>query len=135
MPNSVFKPYAGIGTNLLFFEKGEPTQEVWFYEHSLPKGQKAYSKTKPIRADHFEDCVAWWGGQNRDGRKENENAWRIGIDEIKAKNYNLDFKNPNTIEAGHGDPQDLLKILKDTETEISTIRNQFTEIISSAFTS
>lgn len=50
LPNSVFKPYASIGTNLLFFEKGEPTKEVWFYEHRIPDGQKAYSMTKPIRS-------------------------------------------------------------------------------------
>ena len=49
LPNSVFKPYASIGTNLLFFEKGEPTKDIWFYEHRVPEGQKAYSMTKPIR--------------------------------------------------------------------------------------
>src|SRR6266571_2877252 len=48
LPNSVFKPYASIGTNLLFFEKGDPTQEVWFYEHRVPEGQKSYSMTRAI---------------------------------------------------------------------------------------
>ena len=38
LPNSVFHPYASIGTNLLFFEKGETTQDIWFYEHSVPEG-------------------------------------------------------------------------------------------------
>jgi type I restriction enzyme M protein len=46
LPNSVFKPYASIGTNLLFFEKGQPTKDIWFYEHRVPEGQKAYSMTK-----------------------------------------------------------------------------------------
>ena len=41
LPNSVFKPYASIGTNLLFFEKGEPTKEIWFYEHRVPDGAKS----------------------------------------------------------------------------------------------
>ena len=49
LPNSVFKPYASIGTNLLFFEKGAPTKDIWFWEHRVPEGQKAYSMTKPIR--------------------------------------------------------------------------------------
>ena len=52
LPNSVFKPYASIRTNLLFFEKGEPTSEVWFYEHRVLAGQKSYSMTKPIRLEH-----------------------------------------------------------------------------------
>ena len=53
LPNSVFKPYASIGTNLLFFEKGAPTKDIWFYEHRVPEGQKAYSMTKPIRVGAF----------------------------------------------------------------------------------
>jgi type I restriction-modification system DNA methylase subunit len=40
LPNSVFKPYASIGTNLLFFAKGTPTKDIWFYEHRVPEGQK-----------------------------------------------------------------------------------------------
>jgi type I restriction enzyme M protein len=56
LPNSVFKPYASIGTNLLFFEKGEPTKNVWFWEHRVPEGQKAYSMTKPIRFEHLQGC-------------------------------------------------------------------------------
>ena len=59
LPNSVFQPYASIGTNLLFFEKGAPTERIWFYEHLVPKGQKAYSKTKPIRIEHLQDCIDW----------------------------------------------------------------------------
>src|SRR5512137_1841438 len=70
LPNSVFRPYASIGTNLLFFEKGEPTKEIWFYEHRVPKDQKAYSMTRPIKFEHLQGCVDWWGGKTRKGRKE-----------------------------------------------------------------
>ena len=53
LPKGVFNPYTGINTNLLFFTKGEPTKEVWFYEHPYPEGYKSYSKTKPIRIAEF----------------------------------------------------------------------------------
>ena len=69
LPNSVFKPYASIGTNLLFFEKGEPTKEIWFYEHRVPDGQKAYSMTKPIRVEHLQGCIDWWGERRRERRR------------------------------------------------------------------
>ncbi|MDD2747362.1 MAG: class I SAM-dependent DNA methyltransferase [Acidithiobacillus ferrooxidans] len=115
LPNSVFKPYASIGTNLLFFEKGEATQEIWYYEHRVPEGQKAYSMTRPIRVEHFSSCVDWWGGPSRENRQETEQAWKVGIDEIKARNYNLDFKNPHTVEDDHRDPESLLEVLKDAE--------------------
>jgi type I restriction enzyme M protein len=79
LPNSVFRPYASIGTNLLFFEKGEPTRDIWFWEHRVPEGQKAYSMTKPIRLEHLDDCAAWWGGPKREGREEGPRAWRVPI--------------------------------------------------------
>lgn len=123
LPNSVFKPYASIGTNLLFFEKGEPTKEVWYYEHRVPEGQKAYSMTKPIRLEHLEPCVKWWGGAKRKGRKETEVAWRVTIDQIKARNYNLDFKNPHTEAEDHGDPEEILAKLQESENEVARLRD------------
>ena len=71
LPNSVFRPYASIGTNLLFFEKGEPTKEVWFYEHRVPEGQKAYSMTRPIKLEHLHPCIDWWGGGDAQGPQGN----------------------------------------------------------------
>lgn len=48
--------------------------------------------TKPIRVEHLQDCVDWWGGATREGRQETERAWKVTIDDIKARNYNLDYK-------------------------------------------
>jgi type I restriction enzyme M protein len=79
LPNSVFRPYASIGTNLLFFEKGKPTEEIRFSEHRVPEGQKAYSMTRPIRFEHLQGCIDWWGGPNREGRMEGRQAWKVDI--------------------------------------------------------
>ena len=97
LPNSVFKPYASIGTNLLFFEKGEPTKDIWFYEHRVPEGQKAYSMTKPIRFEHLRGCIDWWGGKTRKGREETSQAWKVTAEEVKARGYNLDIKEPELL--------------------------------------
>ena len=132
LPNSVFKPYASIGTNLLFFEKGQPTQDVWFYEHRVPEGQKAYSMTRPIRVDHFQGCVDWWGGAEREGRQETEQAWKVGLDEIKARNYNLDLKNPHTVDVDHGDPEELLALLEAAETRTASLRDKLKGILAEA---
>src|SRR5690606_3151459 len=130
LPNSVFRPYASIGTNLLFFEKGEPTKEIWYWEHQVPEGQKAYSMTKPIRLEHLSDCVKWWGGTTRKGRKETERAWKVSADEIKTRGYNLDIKNPHTIQEDHGDPETLLEELTNAEAEVVAIRKQLKSILS-----
>ena len=127
LPNSVFKPYASIGTNLLFFEKGTQTKEIWYYEHRVPEGQKAYSMTKPIRFEHLKPCIDWW--EKREG---NEIAWKVTIDEIKARNYNLDFKNPHTVEEDHGDPAELLAKLEESEAATAKLRDRLKAILEEA---
>ena len=90
LPNSVFAPYASVATNLLFFQKGEPTKEIWYYEHRLPEGVKAYSKTKSINVKEFEPIKEWW-----DNRKESDHIWKVSVKDIEARGWDLDIKNPN----------------------------------------
>jgi len=132
LPNSVFKPYANIGTNLLFLEKGEPTKDIWFYEHRVPEGQKAYSMTKPIRIEYLKSCVEWWGGTNRQGRVENEVAWCVTAEQVKARNYNLDIKNPHFVADEHDDPEELLAKLTEAERKTSALRGQLKTILGEA---
>lgn len=132
LPNSVFRPYASIGTNLLFFEKGPPTEEIWYWEHRVPEGQKAYSMTRPIKQEHFADCVAWWGGPSREGRQETEQAWRVPIATIQERNYNLDLKNPHTVAEDHGDPEELLASLRAAEQQAAELRDQLKAILAEA---
>jgi type I restriction enzyme M protein len=96
LPNSVFQPYATVATNLLFFEKGKPTKDVWYYEHRLPEGVKAYSKTKPIRVEEFEPIKKWLKKKT-----ESEISWKVSIDTIIERGYDLDIKNPTKQEEAH----------------------------------
>ncbi len=89
LPNSVFLPYATVATNLLFFDKGKPTKDIWYYEHRMPEGQKAYSKTKPIQTKEFDPIKAWWNN-----RTESDICWKVNIKTIIERGYDLDFKNP-----------------------------------------
>ncbi|RIV77646.1 class I SAM-dependent DNA methyltransferase [Burkholderia pseudomallei] len=132
LPNSVFKPYANIGTNLLFFQKGEPTQDVWFYEHRVPQSQKAYSMTRPIRLEYLQDCIDWWGGAERKDRQETELAWKVSVADIKARGYNLDFKNPHAVADDHGDPAELLAKLEQDEQKTANLRDQLKDILAGA---
>jgi type I restriction enzyme M protein len=117
LPNGVFNPYTGIRTNLLFFNKGQATTEVWYYEHPYPPGAKSYNKGKPIRIEEFEPEKAWW-----DKREENEQAWRVSIDEIKTGNYNLDLKNPYKKDHETGDVDHLLPEYEELLEQISETR-------------
>ena len=136
LPNSVFRPYASIGTNLLFFEKGAPPRETWFWEHQVPERQKAYFMTRPIRLEHLTDCAAWWGRprrEGRDGREETERAWKVSAEEVKVRGYNLDIKNPHTVAEDHGDPEHLLADLSAAEADVGGIRDRLKAILSEAF--
>lgn len=93
LPNGVFAPYTGIKTNLLFFTKGEPTKETWYFEHPYPDGVKNYNKTKPINIQEFDIERKWWNK-----RVENTHAWKVTVNELKERNFNLDIKNPNIAE-------------------------------------
>jgi type I restriction enzyme M protein len=94
LPNSVFQPYAAVATNMLFFEKGKQTKEIWYWEHKLGEGVKAYNKTKPIQKSEFDNLKEWWGT-----RKENEQAWKVSLDILTKNGYSLDIKNPHVSEA------------------------------------
>ena len=132
LPNSVFRPYASIGTNLLFFEKGTPTKDIWFYEHQVPAGQKAYSMTRPIRVEHLQGCVDWWGGAKRAGREETPQAWKVTAEDVKARGYNLDIKNPHAVADDHGDPETLLADLARAEAATAGYRDQLKAILAEA---
>jgi len=96
LPNSVFQPYATVATNLLFFDKGTPTKNVWYYEHKMPEGYKAYNKTRPIQVKEFDPIKDWWNN-----REESEIAWKVDIDTILNRGYDLDIKNPTKKEEEH----------------------------------
>ncbi len=119
LPKGVFNPYTGIKTHLLFFTKGEPTKEVWFYEHTYPEGATSYSKTKPLRIEEFAAEKKWWGK-----RKESDQAWKVSIEDIKARGYNLDIKNPRAVDEGPGNPDELLKQFKAAAALAAKARDQ-----------
>ncbi|GLR05224.1 restriction endonuclease EcoEI subunit M [Vibrio hyugaensis] len=137
LPNGVFNPYTGIKTNILFFTKGKPTKEVWFYEHPYPEGVKNYSKTKPMKFEEFQQEIDWWGNEE-DGfasRVENNHAWKVSIEEIIERNFNLDIKNPYQEEVVSHDPQELLEGYQQQQQEITELRNKLKGILGDALKS
>jgi type I restriction enzyme M protein len=92
LPTGVFSPYTPIPTNILFFDRSGPTEEVWYYEHPLPEGRKTYTKTQPLQFSEFGPCQAWWKN-----REENERAWKVSASEIIENGCNLDLQNPRAV--------------------------------------
>ena len=134
LPDGVFAPYTDIPANLLFFEQGQATQAVWYYEMSAPDGRKKYSKTKPIQNEEFEAISAWW--QNR---SETDNAWRIPVstilqydDKNKLLSANLDRKNPNRkSDNEYIDPSVAMSMILEKEKQIWDLMTDIQHLIQS----
>jgi len=125
LPNSVFQPYATVATNLLFFDKGKPTKDIWYYEHRMPEGYKAYNKTRPIKVEEFEPIKKWWNK-----RKESDIAWKVNIKTFIERGYDLDIKNPTKPEEEieYGSTV-LIKMLSESFEKSNQLLNQLKEAI------
>ncbi len=118
MPTTTFFP-ASVPTNLVFFDKGKPTEDIWFFQHKLPEGQLSYSKTKEIQFNEFDKVFKWWKN-----REESEVSWKVNINDLE--NFNLDIKNPNIVEN-----KKILSIdeaLENTENSLSQMISEFKKI-------
>ncbi len=128
LPNGVFAPYTSIPTNLLFFDRAGPTKEIWYYEHPLPEGRKNYTKTQPLQFEEFAPCLAWWKK-----REENGRAWRVSVEQIAAKGYNLDFKNPSAKDdLEHMPPEQLADEILKKEQRIAEIMAEIKQVLGRA---
>ena len=123
----IFAPYTDIACNLLFFQHGEPTKEIWYYELLPPDERKKYSKTKPIQQEEFDEIKKWWNN-----RKENDNAWKVKLKDVlltdeegKLLNVNLDLKNPNRKrEFEYREPTELVNSIVEKEKQVMQLMKE-----------
>lgn len=91
MPHSVFAPYTSITTNILFFDNTKPTEEIWFYRLDMPEGYKNFSKTKPMKLEHFAPTIKWWNNREEITIDGFDKAKKYSAQEIADRNYNIDL--------------------------------------------
>ena len=108
MPHSVFAPYTSITTNILFFDKTHPTEETWFYRLDMPEGYKNFSKTKPMKIEHFQPALDWWDNRTEIEEDGFPKAKKYTVDEIVANGYNIDLCGYPHEEEEILDPMDLI---------------------------
>ena len=91
MPGSVFAPYTSITTNILFFDNTHPTEETWFYRLDMPKGYKHFSKTKPMKLEHFQPVLDWWNDRREITEDGFDKAKKFTVQQLSEElGYNLD---------------------------------------------
>lgn len=138
LPRSVFAPYATITTNLLFFDNTMPTKDIWFYRMDIPKGYKAFSKTKPIESKHLECIEDWWNNRieikdikEDESLTETWKAKRVSIDEIIKNDYNIDYcgypVKENIIRSPKETVENFIVEREKIENEIKSITNKLNQ--------
>lgn len=92
LPTSIFAPYTSIATNILFFDKTKPTKKTWFYRLDMPEGYKHFSKTRPMKLEHFDPVREWWNDRHeiKDKDTDTYKARKFTYDEIESMGFNLD---------------------------------------------
>lgn len=133
LPHSVFAPYTSITTNILFFDHTTPTEETWFYRLDMPKGYKNFSKTKPMELKHFEPVMKWWNDREEINEDGFDKAKKFSVEEIIAKNYNIDLCGYPHEEEEILPPKELIQQYQEKRSslnaDIDRILAQITEIL------
>ena len=110
MPGSVFAPYTSITTNILFFDRTGPTKETWFYRLDMPEGYKHFSKTKPMKLEHFAPVLEWWNNRQEITIDGFDKAKKFTVQQLTEElGYNLDQCGYPHIEEEILAPMDLIQ--------------------------
>ncbi len=110
MPGSVFSPYTSITTNILFFDRTGATEETWFYRLDMPEGYKHFSKTKPMKLEHFAPVMEWWNNRREISVDGFDKAKKYTVKQLTEElGYNLDQCGYPHEEEEILDPMDLIQ--------------------------
>lgn len=131
MPHSVFAPYTSIRTNILFFDHAKPTDETWFYRVDMPEGYKNFSKTRPMKLEHFSDALSWWNNRQELEADGFPKAKKYTADEIVEKNYNIDLCGFPHEEEMILEPLDLIQQYQEKRASLNAEIDQVLEQITS----
>ena len=134
MPGSVFAPYTSITTNILFFDRTGSTQETWFYRLDMPEGYKHFSKTKPMKLEHFDPAIQWWHNRQEIAADGFDKAKRFTAQQLTQElHYNLDQCGYPPEEEEILDPMDLIQRYQEERAslnaEIDRVLSQITAIL------
>ena len=126
LPGSVFSPYTSITTNLLFFDNTHPTKETWFYRLDMPEGYKHFSKTKPMKLEHFNPVIEWWNSRREIVIDEMPKAKKYSVKELAERGYDIDLCGFPHAEEEILEPKDLIAKY---ETERSSLNARIDRIL------
>jgi type I restriction enzyme M protein len=121
LPGGVFQG-AGVKTVVLFFEKGEPTKKIWYYQ--LNPGRNL-GKTNPLNEQDLAEFV-----ELQKTQAVSENSWSINAADISEETYDLSVKNPNRKdETVLRDPKEILEGIAALDKESAEVLKRVRELV------
>ncbi|MCF8432930.1 MAG: type I restriction-modification system subunit M [Crocinitomicaceae bacterium] len=121
MPGGTFLG-AGVKTVVLFFDKGQATKNIWYYQMNPGRNM---GKTNALKDSDMEEFVTLFSK-----RPETEKSWNINFSNLDQDSYDLSVKNPNLPEeAALRAPQEILEEMKALDEETTTILNSILELL------
>ena len=136
MPGSVFAPYTPITTNILFFDNTGATEETWFYRMDMPEGYKHFSKTKPMKLEHFAPVVEWWNNRREITVDGFDKAKRFTVHQLTEElGYNLDLCIYPHIEEEILPPADLIQRYQEERASLNATVDRAVNQIASSLSS
>lgn len=113
---------AGVKTVILFFEKGKPTQKVWFYSLNLDRN---LGKTNPLSEKDLAEFL-----QLQKKKENSENSWTIDVKNIDPKTFDLSVKNPSKGgEVALREPKEILGEMKKLDKKSSEILGEIVKFL------
>lgn len=132
LPGSVFSPYTSITTNILFFDNTEPTEETWFYRLDMPEGYKHFSKTKPMKLEHFQPVLEWWENRQEIAEDGFDKAKKFSVQQLTEElGYNLDQCGFSHEEEEILEPMELIRRYEEQRASLNAEIDQVLEEITS----
>ena len=128
LPGGVFTG-AGVKTVVLFFEKGKPTQKVWYYQLNLDRN---LGKTNPLNESDLAEFVELQklALSGAEGTVESKNSWSVKVKDIDQNTFDLSVKNPNKKEVVRlRSPHQILEEIKALDEESTEILKGIAELI------
>ncbi|MBS1921364.1 MAG: N-6 DNA methylase [Bacteroidetes bacterium] len=113
---------AGVKTVVLFFEKGKPTQKVWYYQLNLDRN---LGKTNPLNENDLAEFVAL-----QKNFTDSDNSWTVNVKDIDQSTFDLSVKNPNKKEeVTLRQPQAILEEIKALDREADEVLDRIANLI------
>ena len=121
MPSGTFLG-AGVKTVVLFFNKGEPTKNIWYYQLNAGRNM---GKTNPLNDTDMAEFI-----ELQKTKPESEKSWMVTMADVNTDTYDLSTKNPNTPEeAPLRNPDEILTEMETLDSETKDILGSIKELI------